>query len=75
MIDLQGKFRGSLGEMKDADSEKKKRILRMVAALEVKIFDEAEGINPDEESEEEDTEWRGRGCRWGNLKDDNTSLS
>jgi hypothetical protein len=67
IIELRGKFRGSLGEIKDADMEKKKRILKKVAALIVKIFDECEGINPDEdlesdeeedadESEEEETE-------------------
>jgi hypothetical protein len=37
---LRGKFRGSLEEMKDADMEKKKRILEKADALIVKIFDE-----------------------------------
>jgi hypothetical protein len=51
---LHGKFRGSLEEMKDADMEKKKRILKKVAALIVKDFDEGEGINPDEEDESDE---------------------
>jgi hypothetical protein len=54
IIELRGKFRGSLGEMKDADMEKKKRILKKVAALIVKIFDESEGIDPGDESDEEE---------------------
>ena len=65
MIELRGKFRGSVGEMKDADMKKKKRMLKKVTALIVKRFDEGESINPDEENysdedtdeaEEEDTE-------------------
>ena len=56
IIELRGKFRGSVGEMKDADMEKKKRILKKVAALIVKIFDESEGINPDEDSESDEEE-------------------
>jgi hypothetical protein len=56
IIELRGKFRGSLGEMKEADMEKKKRILKKVAALIVKIFDESEGINPDEDSESDEEE-------------------
>ena len=56
IIELRGKFRGSLGEMKDADMEKKKRILKKVAALIVKIFDESEGIDPGDESDEEEDE-------------------
>ena len=39
--------------MKDAYMEKKKRILKQVAALIIKIFDEGEGINPDKEDESE----------------------
>ena len=54
IMELRGKFRGSLGEMKDADMEKKKRILKKVAALIVKIFDESEGIDPGDESDEEE---------------------
>ena len=57
IIKLRGQFRGLLGEMKDADMEKKRRILKKVAALIVKIFDEGEGINPEEEDEsDEDTD-------------------
>jgi hypothetical protein len=56
IIELRRKFRGSLGEMKDADMEKKKRILKKVAALIVNIFDECEGINPDEDLESDEEE-------------------
>ena len=34
--------------------EKKRRILKKVAALIVKIFDEGEGINPEEEDESDE---------------------
>ena len=55
IIELHGRFRGSLDEMKDADMDKKKKILKKVAALIVKIFDEGVGINTGEnlESDEE----------------------
>mgnify|MGYP001210352321 CR=1 FL=1 len=65
IIELRGRFRGSLDEIKDADTDKKKKILRKVAALIVKIFDEGVGINTGEdlqsdeesdESEEDDQE-------------------
>ena len=48
---MRGRFRGSLDEMTDADTAKKKKILRKVAALIVKIFDEGVGINPGEDLE------------------------
>ena len=45
IIELRGRFRGSLDEMKDADMDKKKKILKKVAALIVKIFEcEEEGV-------------------------------
>ena len=45
MVKLRKKFRGSLHEMKDADIDKKKRILKKVAALIVKIFDLEDSID------------------------------
>jgi hypothetical protein len=55
---LRGRFRRSLDEIKDADTDKKKKILRKVAALIIKIFDEGGGINTEEdlESDEESDE-------------------
>ena len=38
MVKWRKKFRGSLHEMKDADIDKKKRILEKIAALKVKIM-------------------------------------
>ena len=49
IIELRGRFRGSLDEIKDADTDKKKKILKKVAALIVKIFDEGVGINTEED--------------------------
>ena len=62
IIELRGRFRGSLDEMKDTDMDKKQKILKKVAALIVKIFDEGVGINTredlesDEESDESEKE-------------------
>ena len=58
IIELRGRFRRSLDEIKDADTDKKKKILRKVAALIIKIFDEGGGINTEEdlESDEESDE-------------------
>ena len=50
-FELRGRFKGSLDEMKDADTEKKKKILKKVAALIVKIFDGGVGINTGEDSD------------------------
>ena len=38
MVKLRKKFRGSLHEMKDADIDKKKKILKKIAALKVEII-------------------------------------
>ena len=45
MVKWRKKFRGSLHEMKDVDIDKKKRILRKVAALIVKIFELDDSID------------------------------
>merc|ERR1712074_319590 len=58
IIELRGRFRGSLDQMKDADTVKKKKIMKKVAALIIKIFDEGVSINTEEdmESDEESDE-------------------
>ena len=56
IIELCGRFRGSLDEMMDADTDKKKKIQKKVAALIVKIFYESVGINTEDLESDEDAD-------------------
>ena len=72
-----GRFRVSLHEMKEADTDMKKKIFNKIAALKVKIIDECVGIEEDQkedadESEDEDESEEGEEEEEGvNLNDDN----
>jgi hypothetical protein len=77
IIEVRKKFRGSLHEMKEADTDMKKKIFKKIAALKVKIIDEGVGIEEDQkedadESEDEDESEEGEEEEEGvNLNDDN----
>ena len=51
---MRPRFRALLAQMKDMDTEKKKKILKSLALLKVKILDESVGINTEEDSDAED---------------------
>ena len=51
-----GRFRGSLHEMKEADTDMKKKIFNKIAALKVKIIDECVGIEEDQKEEADESE-------------------
>ena len=75
--EVRGRYRVSLHEMKEADTDMKKKIFNKIAALKVKIIDECVGIEEDQkedadESEDEDESEEGEEEEEGvNLNDDN----
>ena len=54
IVEIQGRLRGALAKIKEVDTEKKRKIFKKAAELQVKIFDDGVGINTEEDSDAED---------------------